>query len=54
MANTGGRAATIYTGMTNDLERRIYEHKHPDREEKHRHFTARYRITRLVYVEEYQ
>ena len=40
---------TLYTGMTNDLERRVYEHKHklvPG-------FTSKYNITRLVYYEEY-
>ena len=40
---------TLYTGMTNDLERRVYEHKHkllPG-------FTSRYNITRLVYYEKY-
>ena len=40
---------TLYTGMTNDLERRVYEHKHklaPG-------FTSRYNITRLVYFEDY-
>ena len=40
---------TLYTGVTNDLERRIYEHKN--------HvlggFTARYGIDELVYFEEY-
>ena len=37
----------LYVGMTNDLERRIYEHKHkllPG-------FTSEYNITRLVYIE---
>src|SRR5574337_844592 len=41
------RSRTLYTGVTNDLERRVYEHKRklvPG-------FTARYRITRLVYFE---
>jgi len=38
---------TLYTGVTNNLERRVYEHKHkliPG-------FTSRYKITRLVYFE---
>lgn len=38
----------IYTGMTNDLTRRVYEHKnHMDPGS----FTARYNITKLVYFE---
>lgn len=39
---------TLYTGVTNNLERRVYEHKHkllPG-------FTSKYNITRLVYYEE--
>ncbi|MBI5886714.1 MAG: GIY-YIG nuclease family protein [Deltaproteobacteria bacterium] len=41
------RSKTLYTGVTNNLERRVYEHKHclvPG-------FTSRYRIDRLVYYE---
>lgn len=38
----------IYTGMTNDLTRRVYAHKnHLDPGS----FTARYNITKLVYFE---
>jgi putative endonuclease len=38
---------TIYTGVTNDLIRRVYEH----REKIIPGFTKRYNITRLVYYE---
>lgn len=38
----------VYTGMTGDLAKRIWEHKiHVDP----RSFTARYRLDRLVYYE---
>jgi putative endonuclease len=40
---------TIYVGVTNNLERRIYEHKH----RLVARFTARYDIDRLVYFEIY-
>ncbi|HEY6041909.1 MAG TPA: GIY-YIG nuclease family protein [Anaerolineae bacterium] len=38
---------TLYTGVTNNLERRVYEHKHKLLEG----FTKRYHITQLVYYE---
>ena len=44
MAN---RSGTIYVGVTNNLPRRLYEHKHhlvPG-------FTDRYNVDRLVYYE---
>ena len=37
----------LYTGVTNDLKRRVYEHK----EIPSRSFAWRYRTTRLVYYE---
>ena len=38
---------TLYTGVTNNLERRVYEHKHKLIEG----FTSKYNITNLVYYE---
>ena len=37
----------IYVGMTNNLERRIYEHKN----KLLKGFTKRYNVTKLVYFE---
>ena len=45
MTNTSG---TLYTGVTNNLERRIYEHKH----HLVNGFTNKYNIDKLVYFEE--
>ncbi len=39
---------TLYTGVTNDLNRRIYEHK----QKLIPGFTEKYNITKLVYFEE--
>ena len=41
------RSKTLYTGVTNDLERRVFEHKSHVCEG----FTKRYQIDRLVYFE---
>jgi putative endonuclease len=41
------RSGTLYTGVTGDLRRRVYQHKHklvPG-------FTSKYNIDRLVYFE---
>jgi putative endonuclease len=41
------KSRTLYTGVTNDLERRVYEHKHklvPG-------FTSKYNITMLAWYE---
>jgi putative endonuclease len=40
---------TLYTGVTNNLRRRIREH----REKRAEGFTAKYNITRLVYFESF-
>jgi putative endonuclease len=42
------KSRTLYVGVTNNLERRVYEHKH----NLVAGFTSRYRIDRLVYFEE--
>jgi len=42
------RSKTLYTGVTNDLMRRVYEHKN----KMTAGFTKKYNITRLVYFEE--
>jgi putative endonuclease len=42
------RSRTLYIGVTNDLARRVWEHKH----EAVPGFTAKYHISQLVYFEE--
>lgn len=47
---TNKRNTVLYTGMSNEVLRRVYEHKiklDP------KSFTARYNINKLVYVEAY-
>ncbi|MBO5786803.1 MAG: GIY-YIG nuclease family protein [Clostridia bacterium] len=41
--------AMLYIGVTNDLQRRLYEHKNKLIDG----FTKRYNISKLVYFEEY-
>jgi putative endonuclease len=45
MTNKGNRV--LYTGVTSNLKRRVYEHK----EKIKGKFTARYSINKLVYYE---
>lgn len=40
----------LYTGVTNDLDRRVQEHRSPT----NRGFTSRYNAHKLVYYEEYE
>ena len=44
------RNGTLYVGMTNDLPRRVYEHK----EKLFSGFTARYDVNLLVWYEEHR
>ena len=46
LSNNNNRV--IYTGITNDLAKRIYEHKHYLDKGS---FTARYNVDKLVYYE---
>ena len=47
---TNKRNAVVYTGVTSDLKRRVYEHK-----EKLVHgFTKKYNIIKLVYYEVFE
>ncbi len=41
------KSKTLYTGITNDLGRRVFEHKN----KLIRVFTERYNITKLIYCE---
>jgi len=41
------RSRTLYTGVTGDLERRLFQHRQRSTDR----FTARYYVTRLVYYE---
>jgi len=47
---TNKRNTVIYTGATNDLKRRVYEHK----EKLADGFTKNYNITKLVYYEVFE
>jgi len=44
-----GKSGVLYIGSTDDLERRVFEHRQGLVEG----FTSKYRVTRLVYVEEF-
>ena len=47
---TNHKNGTLYIGMSNDLERRVFEHKNKLIEG----FTKKYGLNRLVYFEIYQ
>jgi putative endonuclease len=47
---TNQRNTVLYTGITNDLKRRVYEHK----EKLAEGFIKKYNITKLVYYEAFE
>jgi len=47
MANK--RNGTLYIGVTSNLQRRVYQHKNPEKDS----FTKRYNCKNLVYYERY-
>jgi putative endonuclease len=46
---TNANHTVLYTGVTNDLERRCYEHK----QKKIKGFTQKYNVHKLVYYEKF-
>lgn len=46
---TNKNNTVLYTGFTDDLERRVYEHKH----KLLKGFTTKYNCDKLVYYEEF-
>jgi putative endonuclease len=47
---TSNSLSTMYIGVTNDIDRRVFQHRTGQGSE----FAGKYRVTRLVYVEEYE
>jgi putative endonuclease len=47
---TNKNKSVLYTGVTNDLKRRIYEHK----QKLVKGFTKKYNVTKLVYYEVFE
>ena len=47
---TNKKNGTLYTGMTNNLERRVFEHKNKLVED----FSKKYNLKMLVYFEQFQ
>ncbi len=49
MASTAGRNATLYTGVTNNLERRVREHQQRNKAT----FAGKYGAVRVVWFQEF-
>ncbi|MDU1904173.1 MAG: GIY-YIG nuclease family protein [Dysgonomonas sp.] len=47
---TNYNRTVLYTGVTNDLDKRLYEHK-TDAETVKKHFTGKYNVIYLIYWE---
>ena len=47
---TSSSLSTMYIGITNDIGRRVFEHRNNMGSE----FAKKYQVTRLVYVEEFE
>ena len=47
---TNKKRGLLYTGMTNDLKNRVWQHK----QKKLNGFTKRYNLDKLVWFEEYE
>ena len=47
---TNKNNSVIYTGVTDDLSRRVYQHK----DKLIKGFTSKYNVIKLVYYEEYE
>ena len=47
---TSSSLSAMHIGVTNDVGRRVFEHRNGQGSE----FVKKYRVTRLVYVEEYE
>ena len=45
---TNKNHTVLYTGFTDDIERRVYEHKH----KIYKGFTMKYNVDKLIYYEE--
>ncbi|GAB6122783.1 GIY-YIG nuclease family protein [Dysgonomonas termitidis] len=50
---TNRNRSVLYIGVTNDLKRRLYEHKFDSMNEKS-HFTGKYNIFYLIYWEKFE